>query len=70
MTRPVTAAFAAAPGYGFTIYGASPPRDSATVGIGLSTVFDERYTLFLRYDGDVSGGASSHAINAGIRFRW
>ena len=70
MARPVTAAFAAAPGASFTVLGATPPRDSATIGIGLSTVFGDHYRLFLRYEGDVAGASSSHAINAGLRFGW
>ncbi|MCA0301565.1 MAG: autotransporter domain-containing protein [Proteobacteria bacterium] len=70
MTRPVTAAFAAAPGASFTVLGATPPRDSASLGLGLSTVFNERYRLFLRYEGDIAAGADSHAINVGVRFSW
>ena len=70
MSRPVTAAFAAAPGAAFTIQGAAPPRDSLMVGLGASTLIDERYTLFFRYDGDIAAGATNHALTAGIRFRW
>ena len=69
-SRPVTAALSAAPNAGFTVFGSSMPRDSVTVGLGLSTTIDDRYALFVRYDGEVAAGADSHALNAGIRFRW
>jgi uncharacterized protein with beta-barrel porin domain len=70
MTRPVTAAFAAAPWARFTLQGAAPPRDSATVGLRLWTMLAEGYWPFLRYDGDIARGADSHAINAGLRIHW
>jgi fibronectin-binding autotransporter adhesin len=70
MTRPVKAAFAAAPGASFTIFGPAPPRDSATVGLRLWTMLDAGYMPFLRYDGDIARGADSHAINAGVRMNW
>ena len=66
----MTAAFAAAPGAAFTVLGAAPPRDSATLGFGLSTVVHDRYRLFLRYEGDIAAGAANHTISAGVRFGW
>jgi autotransporter-associated beta strand protein len=70
VNRPITAAFAGAPSNGFTVYGASPQRDSAAIGFSAGTLVADAVQLYLRYDGELSTGASNHALNVGVRFTW
>jgi outer membrane autotransporter protein len=70
INRPITAAFAGAPGNAFTVYGASPQRDSAVIGFSAGTLVADAVQLYLRYDGELSTGASNHALNVGVRFTW
>jgi outer membrane autotransporter protein len=69
-TRPISAAFAGAPGNGFTVYGATPVRDSAVIGFNASTAIAEATSLYLRYDGQLGGGTDNHALNVGLRLTW
>ena len=69
-SRPISAAFAGAPGNGFTVYGATPARDSAVLGFQASTSIAEATSVYLRYDGEVGGGTDNHAINLGLRVSW
>ena len=66
----MTAAFAGAPSANFTVYGASPQRDSAVIGFQAGTDVAGGTALYLRYDGEVGAGSSNHALNAGVRLRW
>jgi autotransporter-associated beta strand protein len=68
--RPVTAAFAGAPGATFTVFGASPQRDTATFSLAAGTTVAQGVSLFARYDGEVGNGISSHALNGGLRMTW
>jgi outer membrane autotransporter protein len=68
--RPITAAFAGAPGNSFTVFGATPRRDAAVLGFSAATNVAERTSIYMRYDGDVGGGTDNHAINVGVRFTW
>jgi outer membrane autotransporter protein len=68
--RPITAAFAGAPGNSFTVFGATPARDSAVVGFQATTTIAEATQVYLRYDGGVGGGTDNHAVNLGVRFSW
>ena len=54
-SRPVAASFVGAPAAPFTTYGASPQRDSAVIGIAANTAVAEATSLYLRYEGDISG---------------
>ena len=69
-TRPVTSAFAGAPGASFTVFGAAPQRDTATLSLATSTVVAQGVSLYARYDGEVGYGISSHALNGGFRVNW
>jgi len=69
-TRPVTAAFAGAPGANFTVFGAAPQRDTATLSLAANTPVAQGVSLYARYDGDVGNGISSHALNGGLRVSW
>jgi|FEC22Drversion2_1045045.scaffolds.fasta_scaffold00159_12 outer membrane autotransporter protein len=69
-SRPITAALAGAPYNAFTVYGASPQRDSAALGFSAATQVAEAVQAYLRYDGDVNSTASNHALTAGVRFTW
>jgi uncharacterized protein with beta-barrel porin domain len=68
--RPITAAFAGAPSAAFTVYGATPQRDSAVIGFSASTTVAAATQLYLRYDGDVGSGSDNHALNVGVRLSW
>ena len=68
--RPITAAFAGAPGNSFTVFGATPIRDSAVVGFQAMTNIAAATQVYLRYDGGVGGGTDNHAINVGLRMSW
>ena len=68
--RPMTAAFAAAPGAQFTVLGATPQRDSALVGFSAAAALSERLSLFASYDGELGGGTDSHQLRVGFRLTW
>jgi outer membrane autotransporter protein len=68
--RPLTAAFAGAPGNAFTVYGATPQRDSAVVGFSATTAIAQATQIYLRYDGEVGGGTDNHILNVGLRVTW
>jgi uncharacterized protein with beta-barrel porin domain len=54
--RPITAAFAGAPGNSF--------------GLQATTHIAEATQVYLRYDGGVGGGTDNHALNVGVRMSW
>ncbi len=68
--RPVTAAFAGAPGTNFTVFGAAPQRDTATLSLAANTAVAKGVSLYARYDGEVGSGISNHALNGGLRVSW
>jgi len=68
--RPISAAFAAAPGPQFTVFGATPQRDSAVVGFSAVTALNDRVSVFASYDGEVGGGTNNHEFRAGLRLTW
>ncbi len=68
--RPVTAAFAGAPVNGFTVYGATPQRDSAVIGLQARTLVADGAQIYARYDGELGGGSDNHAFTAGVRLTW
>ncbi|HYX01617.1 MAG TPA: autotransporter domain-containing protein, partial [Reyranella sp.] len=68
--RPVNAAFVGAPSAPFTTYGISPQRDGVVVGLSADTAIADAAALYLRYEGNISGQDSSHALTAGVRMTW
>jgi len=68
--RPVSAALAGAPTIPFTTYGASLQRDGVVVGVSANTVVAEATSLYLRYEGNISGQDTNHALTAGVRITW
>ncbi len=68
--RPITAAFAGAPGNSFTVFGATPIRDSAILGFSATTAVADATQIYLRYDDGVGGGTDNHALTAGLRMSW
>ena len=68
--RPITAAFAGAPANAFTIYGATPQRDSAIIGVSASTAIAAATSLYLRYEAAIGNGNDNHALNIGVRLTW
>ncbi|WP_439610356.1 hypothetical protein [Reyranella sp.] len=69
----MTAAFAGAPGASFTVFGAAPQRDTATLSLAANTAntaVAHGVSLYARYDGEVGNGISTHALNGGFRVIW
>jgi outer membrane autotransporter protein len=69
-TRPVTASFAGAPSVGFTVYGATPVRNAAVVGLAFNTAIADATSIYLRYDGELGTGTDNHVLSAGLRMSW
>jgi outer membrane autotransporter protein len=69
-SRPTTAAFAGAPGFGFTVLGAAPQRDGAVLGLALNTAVGAATSIYARYDGEVGGSTDNHVFSAGLRMTW
>ena len=69
-SRPVSASFAGAPTAPFTTYGTPPLRDAAVIGVSANTAIADATSLYLRYEGDISGQDFSHALTAGVRMTW
>src|SRR5262249_51460238 len=70
VARPMTASFAGAPGAAFTVFGATPQRDSAAIGFAARTHIAEHTPIYARYDGGVGGGPDNDALTAGLRMTW
>jgi outer membrane autotransporter protein len=70
ISRPVTASFAGAPAIPFTTYGASPQRDGVVLGLAANTAIADAASVYLRYEGDISGQDNSHALTVGVRMTW
>lgn len=69
-SRPLTASFAGAPGFSYTVFGAAPQRDSAVVGLSANALIASATRLYLRYEGEVGGTTDNHALTAGLRLSW
>jgi autotransporter-associated beta strand protein len=70
VARPITAAFAGAPGNSFTVFGATPLRNAAVVGLQATTTIAAATQIYLRYDGEIATGTDNHALTAGLRMSW
>lgn len=68
--RPVAATLAGAPLSPFTTYGIAPQRDGAVLGFSANTAIADGTSLYLRYEGNLSGQDSTHALTAGVRMTW
>jgi hypothetical protein len=40
------------------------------LGFGANTQVAKGTSLYLRYDGDITGGNTNHLFNGGIRMTW
>ena len=69
-SRPVTATLGGAPLMPFTTYGIAPQRDGAVVGFSANTAIADGTSLYLRYEGNISGQDSAHALTAGVHMTW
>jgi autotransporter-associated beta strand protein len=69
-SRPVSASFAGAPALAFTTQGAAAPRDGVVLGLSANAAVAGATNLYLRYDGDLQGGNTSHIFSAGLRYVW
>ena len=70
LSRPVTSAFAGAPALSITIQGTQGQRDGVVLGLRTDTRVADSTSLYLRYDGDLSGDTASHTISGGVRIVW
>jgi len=70
VARPVTATLAGAPAMPFTTWGVSPQRDGVVLGLSANTAIAEATSIYVRYEGDISGQDGAHAITAGLRMTW
>jgi uncharacterized protein with beta-barrel porin domain len=70
VSRPVTATLAGAPLMPFTTYGPSPTRDGAVVGFFATSAIATGASVYLRYEGTISGSDSAHGLVAGVRMSW
>ena len=68
--RPVSATLAGAPAMPFTTFGVAPQRDGVVLGLSANTAIAEATSIYLRYEGDISGQDSAHALTAGVRMTW
>ena len=69
-SRPLTASFAGAPGFSYTVLGAAPRRDSAVLGFAANAKLASTTRLYLRYEGEIGGGTDNHALTLGLRLSW
>ena len=70
ISRPMTASFAGAPSASFTVYGATPQRDSAVLGVQAGASIASNASVYFRYDGEIAAGTDNHALNLGLRVSW
>jgi hypothetical protein len=49
---------------------AAPQRDGVVIGYSASTAIADVASLYLRYEGEIAGQDSSHALIAGLRMTW
>ena len=54
----------------FTTYGISPQRDGVLIGFAANTAIADATSVYLRYEGIISGQDNSHALTAGVRMSW
>jgi outer membrane autotransporter protein len=67
----LTSSFATLGGNAFTVAGPETGRDSLLVGAGLSVLFNERFSIYAYYDGELlRANYSSHNVSAGFRYRF
>jgi outer membrane autotransporter protein len=69
-SRPVNASFVGAPAQPFVVTGAAAPRDGAILGFSADTAIAAATSLYLRYDGEIAGGNTSHVFSAGVHLTW
>jgi len=68
--RPVSAILAGVPTLPFTTYGIAAQRDGVVIGLSANTTVADAASLYLRYEGNISGQDSTHALTAGVRMTW
>jgi outer membrane autotransporter protein len=69
-SRSINAGFVAAPGYSFTVLGASQQRDALVVRSGAQLKITELLRLFGSFDGIFGPRGTSLAGTAGIQMAW
>jgi outer membrane autotransporter protein len=68
--RPITTSFTPVPSLPFTTFGVSPQRDGVLLGLSANTDVADATSLYLKYEGTLSGQDSAHAMTVGVRVIW
>ena len=68
--RPIDAAFAALPGFGFTVVGAAAAADTALVSAGAELKWRNGVSLRAKFDGEFGGGTQIYAGTGALRYAW
>jgi outer membrane autotransporter protein len=64
----ITASFAGQGGDRFTVHGPEIGRDSLVIGAGVAVLWNDRFSTYLYYDGEVARtNYQSHTVSAGLR---
>ena len=48
----------------------APQRDGVVVGFAANTAVADAVSVYLGYEGNISGQDSAHALTAGLRLTW
>jgi outer membrane autotransporter protein len=70
LSQTATVAFAGASALPFTVRSPQLGRDSAQVGIGVTSEISDQLALFCSYDGRFGSHLETHAAQVGARFAW
>ena len=68
--RPITTSFTQVPSLPFTTFGVTPQRDGVLFGLSANTDVADATSLYLKYEGTISGQDSAHAMTVGVRIIW
>ena len=68
--RPVTATLRRRAAMPFTTFGVAPQRDGACWASRPTRRSPTATSIYLRYEGNISGQDSAHALTAGVRMTW
>jgi len=68
--RSINASFISAPGYDFTVLGATAPRDSARLDAGLNFEIGSHVDFFGKFSSDAGGADTVYSGSGGVRLAW
>jgi uncharacterized protein with beta-barrel porin domain len=68
--RSISASFIAAPGYNFTVLGATPPRDSGRLDAGLNLEIGAHIAFYGSFSSQFAGNDTVYTGSGGLRIGW